>query len=300
MNLAFSAIIAFLLLIPGLVFKRVLRSRGRFADIIPPVAPAFSTEAVTAVLSAGLVHLLTLSMLAVVRCWVEIPTLNLSALLMLLLVKFGDKEQHFDEVLAAVDGYSQWIVGYIFASLFVAVTLGFASGGLIDRFCRYFSILDARDQSVLEWKKFFRIGSNAYAMVTAVVEMGGVPYLFLGWLEKPLFNHSTSELDRLLLTDVSKRKLESTLTAYSSSIVVTTGSILAAEHEAPDEWEPVFGDQFTLRVSELKTLNVMVIEYARPISFRRRIRRLAVRFKVMRSVGYAMLMRFLWGESWRN
>lgn len=66
--------------------------------------------------------------------------------------------------------------------------------------------------------------------------MGGVAYLFLGQLNKLYFDHSTTELDRMVLSDTLKRRLD------------------APAGTEPDE---VFGHFFVLRYSEIKTLNVV-------------------------------------------
>lgn len=236
MNIAFPALLFLLLLMPGLIFIRVARRQGEFAEFVPPPPQPFSAEIGIAIIFAAAIHCAACLLNTLpANVWQRWPHVNLDSVLMLMLGKFGDKEANFDWVVKSAAGHPLWIFLYFSITFGLAALLGWWLGRPYEELTRRLGLLSAQDFIVEEWRNFFWRDPNELVMVTAVVKMDAEDYLFLGILEKPIFDRATFALERLELREVQKRKLE----------------------DGEDQFEEVFGHRFILRYSEITTLNVI-------------------------------------------
>lgn len=240
MNLAFSALLAFLLLIPGLLFLGVRRANAEFASYAPLPPQPFSVELGLAVLVSALLHgACILANQALLPFGV--PAVNLNAVLLLMLGQFGSRSEQLNPSIESVTQAPGWVLLYFIGVNLLAAVSALAVAKLtaaVNRSGKWSSLIAAspHEAVIAEWKTFFRLEEKSDAIVTAVVVMGGVSYLFVGMLKRLHFDRATGELARLQLEDVYKRKLEES------------------------ELRSVFGDQFILRYSEITTLNVVYVD----------------------------------------
>lgn len=240
MNIAFSALLAFILVIPGLVFLRVRRSRGEFARFIPPSPEPFSVEIASAIAWSIIIHGLLCAVASGLSVLVGTPRPNLIGVLMLLVGRFGDKDAELAPTLVGVAENPVSAIVYFFSGIALAIAGGMSSGRWIDRISSRCGLLSSRDVAVQDWQDFFKIRAGEDVLVTTIVEVGNTNVLYLGMLTGLQFNAQKCELEYLTLRDVWKRQLDSN----------------------DERFESVYGHQFLLRYSEIKTLNVIYVSYA--------------------------------------
>ncbi|HEX4143847.1 MAG TPA: hypothetical protein VHY91_09965 [Pirellulales bacterium] len=243
MNVAFSALLTFILLVPGLLFFRVRHTLAEYEYLTPLPPRPFSVEIVGASVIAAILHAIcSLAGVCLSHLFKTVPTVDLDSVMMFLLGKFGDKDAKLDEVIHSVTQHPFAIFTYFSCVFGLAIAAGKLSAKLPDRFEEACGLSPEHRIAIGEWKKFFNLGKNEDALITAVVEMAGTAYLFAGKLRRPYFNRTTFELDRLQLEETVKRPLAN----------------------LPDgtepEFEEVFGHQFMLRYSEVKTLNIVYVD----------------------------------------
>lgn len=248
-----------------MLFTRVRRNLGEFAEIVPLPPQPFSVEIAAAFIWASLLHALTAGLVYVASRCNLVPAPDLRAVLMLLIGRFGHNDKKFQVAIDSIALYPYWVLGYFVATCLVAVAgawlLSRPAEWLyrklpwagreprpLERFCRKLLWMDGRDLAVTEWRRFLNLGEDKGAFVTAVVDMGGVAYLFLAVLKKPHFNPHTAELEGIELEMVSKRRLD------SQAVHGNLTELIDLESE---DFEDVFGDQFMLRLSEVKTINII-------------------------------------------
>lgn len=181
---------------------------------------------------------------------------------MLLMGHFGKDERELSLAVKAVTDYPVWIAGYFVLTMFVAGVAGKLSNCYDKKSAITFCLADHRELAMDEWGAFFNRGADTDALVTAVVEMGGKAYLFLGVLHQLHFDPTTAALDRIELVTVAKRPIEKPFNVTNAA----EGQKWLWAEEAGDageslqKYEQVFGNQFILRMSEIKTLNVVYLD----------------------------------------
>jgi len=256
MNIAFPAIIVFVLLFPGFVarsqFKRAERA---LLDYSP-----FGQVVAQAVAWACLLHLVWLAS-ANYLLGQRLDT----GLLLGLLASGAEQQSAAIHALAARD---TWLAIY-FASMLAFVYLAPAmaraaiSHWRLDRssspLAFIFRFTKAPWYYLLTGADFDAADEPDLVYVAAIVDAAGTATLYTGIVEDFFFDESGG-LDRLVLSNVSRRALATDKPRQG-----------AATAEVPDDsadrFYPVDGDYFVLRYSEIITLNVryLKLEDADPI-----------------------------------
>lgn len=212
MNLAFSALLGLVLLLPGIIFVAVWKRRlvHAGADIPPPQHP-LSVEVALAIPAAMILHLLWTSFAAVLSLFGICPkvSVNLQAVAMLLLGKYGADDIRFGEALAALTGHPICIVLY-FVGLFVfswlLAHLLLPEDDVLEDWRTRLWI----DPLPSDWMAFFKREKTDLVFVTVVTELDKAAYLYLGELHRPYFDPRTRQLDRIVLVECYRRRFDQT------------------------------------------------------------------------------------------
>lgn len=267
MELAASALLLLVLLLPGIIFETTY-STG-FWRWNSPTNPQTITERIPfAIVAACLFH----------AVWLQIAgwfgyTINFDALTMLLLGSYGHDDAHFDETINSLTAFPARIFWY-FSSLYLsAATLGL----LLHRGVRYFQ-LDKKTRILRfknEWfyllsgeydelvnenhlqilwqeiKSFFARqkpivaeAGNVQVWLTTIVNHGGKDYLYRGIVYDFYFD-KTGALDKVILIFAHRRLLENDRQPN------------AVKNEAVDQrYYEIVGDYFVLKYLEMSTINL--------------------------------------------
>ncbi len=233
MNIALPAFIAFLLLLPGFILRTRLKRAGQVAA--------------EAVLWAFFAHMAWLALAH------GVFGRGFDPVILMQLLSSASPAQA--EATVAVGRDFTWIAAY-FASLlgasFVIPTIlrAIISRYRLDREARrlghVFRFHDAPWYYLLTGADFAREDEPDLIMVSAIVEVGKEPMLYVGVLDDFFFT-SDGRLDRLVLQGVARRPL--------SADKNKPGALADAER-----FYEIDGDSFVLRYSEAKTLNVQYIK----------------------------------------
>jgi len=256
-NVAFSALLVFLLLLPGFLFRTYFK---RAEKIVLDVKP-FGQAAIDAFLAAIVLDL----------SWYWLTVLvtgtraDFQALLALIA---GEKSPRLESAIAEIAG-DPWRPGLFFGSLYAfAIAAAFALRHAVTRWR-----LDRRGAPLAN---FLRFDTPWYYLFTgydrptapdgvaigAVVSLGGTAYLYTGVLVE-YFLDDQGQLNRLVLASAARRPLaEDAVQGYEA--VPAEGSEEAAADEAAvpaeERFYPIEGDYFVLRYSEVLTLNVRYLD----------------------------------------
>lgn len=252
MSFAFPALLAFLLVLPGIIL-RYSYARGPWGWASPTSLRRVSEELAYGVAFALVLHGLWL---ALVRRLGFTP--DVDSMFLLLVGNFGEGDRYLDRVLAAVSRHYPWVAGYL-VSLYGASAV---AGNLGHRAVRRLK-LDHRT-------KTFRFDNYWYYMLTgevldfsenagegrrvdgvylsAVVDHASGSYLYRGIVSDFTFDRDGA-LDTIVLWDAHRRRLVDDR---------EEGSPRAAVGPAvPDErYYEIRGDFLVLRYAELRTLNL--------------------------------------------
>lgn len=240
MNIAFPAIIALIVFLPGLLILRVRRKLKGKASTLPPSPAPLSSEAALALMFAAILNLAWYGFVDFVlektNCDIQIEP---RAIVMFLTGKFGAGDAEFDWACRRISDFPVHVGAYFLGLYLVTALLASAFGPRIDEIAKRVGVLQNRDGRLEAWGEFFRMDDKkSITLVTAVIEISGSPYLFLGVLRGLHFDESTGELDRLQLGEVARAKFDD-------------------NNPEGHEFKPIFGNQFMVRYSEIKTLNVV-------------------------------------------
>ena len=107
----------------------------------------------------------------------------------------------------AIAGHPFAIASYFLGLYAFSTLISIWAGDTVDCICAKWRLIQSYDTQAQEWRKFLKAKAGHTALVTAVVEMGGVAYLFLGELRRLYFDPVNASLDRLELMNVYKRPL---------------------------------------------------------------------------------------------
>jgi hypothetical protein len=250
MNVALPALIVFLLVLPGFIFRsRFKRAERTSLDYSP-----FGQVATEAVMWAGFAHLIWL---VVSYCFFSHRMAP--AVLMKLLSSDPAAQARAADIVASDFG---WISAY-FASLIIAsyatpkALRAVVSRYRLDRAAAPLSALFRFHQApwyyLLSGADFTKVNEPDFIIVSAIVEVAGGAYLYVGILDQ-FFVTSDGQLDRLVLQEVARRPIAS-----------DKPSELAEGAEMPQRFYDVDGDYFVLRYSEAITLNVQYVKLASPL-----------------------------------
>jgi len=254
MNIAFPAVLLFMLVLPGLLFRYTYQ-RGFFRRS-PITVPSFTEDLGFSILWAVVLHAIWLNIFSIAGLRIDYGTL-----LTLLIGQFGKDQAYLTQAIQAITAGHAAITSY-FLSLFVAgYLLGYGAHFLVrsQRWDRRFPLLRFSN----EWHYLFS-GEDALApattlkpdvYITAVVEFKEATYLYRGTLVSWTFDRQ-GILERLTLEQVSRRRLEKDRSDDQPYNPVSRGQ--------DSRYYSVEGDLFIMRYSEIKTLNVEYV-YLLPV-----------------------------------
>jgi hypothetical protein len=242
MNIAFPAVFLFLVVLPGFLFRQLCqRTEVRTFDHTP-----FSAVALQALLCAAVAN--SLVSIGVRAFGYQIEVGDIVQLLV------GGPN-----ALVALTGRLTWLnlhplagPGYFALTCILSLAAALTWRSLVER-CG----LDRRGASTASWVRgdapwYYLFSGLDHpnpqdidgAIVAAVVEFKEGSYLYTGVLMEYEVNER-GELDRLLLVQAQRRKLEQDR-RFEAGAYVDDGN----------RFYPIAGDVFVLRYSEIKTLNV--------------------------------------------
>ena len=251
MNIAFPALLIFLLFLPGFIFLTSFRKTERTSLDFRPLAE----RTVISMVVAGIFH--------AVWAWLyhgicgDLPDY---ATTMTLLV--GQRGELLEQAVSGaatapgpIFGYffslylGSWVMGYLFR--WSVVRCGWDRKGVLAPWLRFdtpwYYLLKGFDQDA------------DGVLVSAIVEMEGGSHLYSGLLEEHYFDADGS-LDRLVLTAVGRRPIEND----KPSPIRTEGNDLddGEETRSEERFYPIDGNYFVLRMSEITTLNIHYVKLA--------------------------------------
>jgi hypothetical protein len=259
MNFALPALVVFIVLLPGFVFRSLLRRAERTSLDYSPFGQVVSE----AVVWACVLHTLWLT---VAECLFG-RELQVDVLMRLLAADGVGQSRAAD----SVTGQWRWVAEY-FLSL-----LGFSL--VAPRVVRWvvkalrwdrlhhplsgvFRLRDAPWYYVLTGADFAREDKPDLIAISAVVDVAGEPMIYYGLLDE-FFVDQDGVLDRLVMQQVMRRPL--TLDKPSSTVIADNANASPAPNgpSSLERFYPIDGDCFVLRYSEAITLNIEYIKLKR-------------------------------------
>jgi hypothetical protein len=252
MSFAFPALLAFLLVLPGIIL-RYSYARGPWGWASPTSLRRVSEELAYGVAFALALHA---AWLGVVRGLGFQPDVN--AMLLLLIGNFGDGDRHLDRVVTSVSEHYPLVAGYLvslYGASAVAGNLGHRAVRRLKldhltktfRFDNYWfymltgEVLDFRENAGES-----RRVDGVY--LSAVVDHASGSYLYRGIVSDFTFDRDGA-LDTIVLADAHRRRLTD-----DREEGMPRAPVGPAE---PDErYYEIRGDFLVLRYAELRTLNL--------------------------------------------
>ncbi|WP_338770723.1 DUF6338 family protein [Massilia sp. METH4] len=245
MNVALPALIVFLVLLPGFIFRiRFKRVERTSLDFSP-----FGRIAAGAVMSAAVAHLLWLGL-----SWLLFGQ-RFEPLVLMQLLSSAPTAQV--AAVATVANDFGWVAAYFVTLLFASFAFPMVLRGAITKYRldRAESPLrpmlrfhEAPWYYLLTGADFAAEEAPDFVIVAAIVEVGKEAMLYSGVLDNFYFD-SEGQLDRLVLQGVSRRPLSKDKPADEAGTTDT-------------RFYPIDGDSFVLRYSEMITLNVQYVHLA--------------------------------------
>ncbi|MEZ4699782.1 MAG: hypothetical protein R2834_05595 [Rhodothermales bacterium] len=259
MDVAFPALLIFLIVLPGIVCRYGYR-KGSWTS--PVYLTSISEEIAYGVVLAAALHGVWGWMLSLFGV-----AIDLDAVLFFLTGANGDEA---DRAMRAVTYAPERIFGYFLALNVFAGAVGFGLHEFVRRrrldlrfrTMRFrnewyylfrqedpiMEIIEARGwkwggRELREWLKFYR-SIQGYTYVSAVVEQGGIAYIYWGYLHKFYFDKAGA-LDRIVLTHAKRRRLEQ-----------DKPDPLVKSPDNDARFYPISGDYLVLRYAHIHTLNV--------------------------------------------
>lgn len=245
MNIALPALIAFLLLLPGFIFRtRLKRAERTSLDFSP-----FGQIVAEAVLWSFFAHLIWLALSDIVF------SQRFQPLVLMKLLSSAPPSQA--DAAVAVAANFDWIAAY-FGSLFIAsfliptVVRATISTYRLDRssapWGSVFRFHDAPWYYLLTGADFTEEEAPDFIVISAIVVVAKEAVLYVGVLSE-FFVDAEGQLDRLVLQGVSRRP-----------IAKDKNGIDADDGSDSGRFYEVDGDSFVLRYSETITLNVQYVK----------------------------------------
>ena len=252
MNVAFSALLVFLLLLPGFLFRTYFK---RAEKVVLDVKP-FGRAAIDAFLTALVLDLAWYG----VSHAITGKAVDFHAMLTLVA---GEKSPGLESAITELAS-DPWRPGLFFVSLYAfAIAAGLGLRRVVTRLK-----LDRRGAPLANvlrfdtpWYYLFTgydrpVPPNGVA-IGAVVSLGGIAYLYTGVLVE-YFLDDQGQLNRLVLASAARRPLSEDA-AEESEESSAEGSPARAQ-PGDERFYPIEGDYFVLRYSEVLTLNVRYLD----------------------------------------
>jgi hypothetical protein len=256
-NVAFSALLVFLLLLPGFLFRTYFK---RAEKVVLDVKP-FGQAAIDAFLAA--------IVLDTFWYWLAVfvtgRRVDFAALLTLIA---GEKSAELESAIAKL-ATDPWHPGLFFGSLYAfAILAAFLLRRAVTRWR-----LDRRGAPLANFLRFDtpwyylftgydrEIAPNGVA-IGAVVSLGGTAYLYTGVLVE-YFLDDQGQLNRLVLASAARRPLSEDASQDDDALtewVAVDEPLAETIPSASERFYPIEGDYFVLRYSEVLTLNVRYLD----------------------------------------
>lgn len=238
MNVAFPALLIFLLVLPGLIFNLAFyQTENAPLKYISLTHKAFVCSAFAILLHAIWLYLIV---------YLFLYNVNVDLILILL---SGAKDSKFSSAIATITTHEVFISAIYLISLYLgSYLLGISLRWCIRRFqLEKFNIFRIDSPwyylfTGYDWKD----GKPAGVRIAAIVEIAGKGYLYVGWLDKFYLDNNGS-IDRLILTGAMRREIEKDKKIPESDSLV-------------GRFYPIDGHYFVLKYSEAKSLNVQFIQ----------------------------------------
>lgn len=241
MNIAFPALLVFLIVLPGFIFRFSFRISEKTVIDQTPFATAF----VKGVIISALFHL-PWSLI----CDLIGHSVDYNALLMLL--ASPQRESALVTIIADVANEFPRIILYFVSLYFFAAVLGI--------FLRYLVVKFKLDRNEIvgpfvkfdtPWYYLFSGYHEAFdvdgVVVSAIVEIDKTGYIYTGLL-KEYFFAPDGTLERIVIEMAMRRPLSNDKTTDRNNL-----------EERFERYYKIDGDYFVLRYSEIKTLNIEFI-----------------------------------------
>jgi hypothetical protein len=235
MNFAFQALVIFILVLPGIIFRRSISQAGHLRERL-----ATADELAGSVIYAASLHLV----------WAVASDLSLRAVGSSLRVdiesafflasgQFGRDSAELLPAMRSVTAHPILVFVY-FATLCVAAALLGNFGG---RWPKLLNLL-VEERSIRrlnDWSKHFEVNPGTpeqpiVPLLATVVVQGNVPYLYVGLLSE-FIPDDNGNPDRFVLQDVVRRRLDQ-----------------------KEDFYEIKGDVFILRAVDCKTLNYWAVK----------------------------------------
>lgn len=245
MNVALPALIVFIILLPGFIFRSGLKRAERISVDFSP----FGRVVAEAVLWSVFVHSawLTLSYVLFSRQFDPVVFMNLLGSVT------GSQARAAQQVGAEFTWIAAYFVSLIVASHVVPIFVRNAiSKFRLDRYDAPFSSVfrfhDAPWYYLLTGADFEEDEEPDFIYISAIVEVAKEAVLYVGILDDFYFD-ADGQLDRLILQKVSRRPIASDKPVEQ-----------LLNEKIVRRFYPIDGDNFVLRYSEAITLNVQYIK----------------------------------------
>jgi len=258
MNFAFSALVIFVLLLPGVVLNYTY-SRG-FWTSSPVSIQNYTDQIAQALIGAIVLHFLWGGILAQLGY-----TFDLASILRLLLNSYGKDDQFFEQTIQSVTCCPNQIVLYIVSSTTLAALLGYAGHWIVrslklDRkidFLRFnndwYYLLSGEVLEFGDLKNFQDPPPQIDGVFfSAVVQLGERDYLFRGIVADFSYDH-TGQLDKIVLRFAHRRALGKDREPGQPR---DPADLM---YERDGRYYPIRGDFFVLKYKDIKTANVEYI-----------------------------------------
>jgi hypothetical protein len=212
MELAFSALLLFALVLPGIIV-RYTYTRGARSWIIPPSTQSLPDQIAYSFIGALILHMVWASLISLCSGIFQ-HRISLESILMLLLGTYGEDNERFPAVLNSIAGFPYQVTFYFLSLYLFSAILGYAAHETVRRqkwdrkypLIRYdnpwFYFLTGE---ALEFAEY-NLPKPDGVYLTAVVQQGQEDYLYRGIVDQFAFDKD-GNLDRVLLIGAHRRLL---------------------------------------------------------------------------------------------
>lgn len=251
MNVALPALILFIILLPGFIFRSGLKRAERTSVDFSP----FGRVVAEAVLWAILLHLawLTFAHILFSRQFEPVVLMNLLSSVP------ANQASAAQQVGIEFRSIAAYCISLLIASYLVPMSVRSAISRLrLDRegapLSTIFRFHDAPWYYLLTGADFTEDEQPDLIFISAIVEVAKEAVLYVGILDDFYFD-SEGQLDRLILQKVLRRPMASDKPVEQS-----------AAGQGNERFYPIDGDNFVLRYSEAITLNVQYVKFTDAVS----------------------------------
>lgn len=259
MNLAFSALVLFLLLLPGFILHYTY-SRGVWRWNSPVSFQRYTDQITFAIVSAIVIH----SISTLILSSLFNVTFDWTSILRLLLNTYGNDDQFYPETIQAIGGNLDRIMLYLISLYILAGSLGFAAHWTVrklklDRRYKFFRFenewyyllsgeaLEFPESNVPE-EDIPEKEDELNAFLATVVQHQDGSYLYLGIVQD--FSYDTNgQLSHVILTSVLRRPLAKDRESDQPQQPVVL-------YESDPRYYPIAGDYLHISYPDMRTINI--------------------------------------------